>query len=146
MIAIGSDHAGFALKQEIKKHLDQCGYVYKDLGTYSEDSCDYPDYGAAVGRAITTGGYVGGIIICGTGIGISIAANKIKGVRAALCSDCYSAEYARRHNNANILALGSRVVGPGLACKIVETFLTTEFEGGRHARRVDLISELENGG
>lgn len=143
MIAIGSDHGGFALKREIMKHLDEKGLKYEDFGTYTEDSCDYPEYGEAVGRAVANGEYNCGIIICGTGIGISISANKVKGVRAALCGDCYSAEYTRRHNDANVLALGARVLGPGLALKIVDIFLETEFEGGRHARRVDLISKIE---
>lgn len=143
MIAIGSDHGGFALKQEIMKYLDEKGIEYKDFGTYTEDSCDYPNYGEAVGRAVTSGQCDRGIAICGTGIGISISANKVRGVRAALCGDCYSAEYTRRHNDANVLALGARVMGSGLALKIVDTFLNTEFEGGRHARRVDLISKIE---
>lgn len=143
MIAIGSDHGGFALKQEIMKHLDEKGLEYKDYGTYSEESCDYPTYGAAVGRAVVSGECDRGIIICGTGIGISIAANKIEGVRAANCTDCYMAEMTRRHNDANILALGARVVGSGLALKIVDTFLETAFEGGRHARRVDQLRELD---
>ena len=143
MIAIGSDHGGFALKQEVMKHLDELGLAYKDYGTYTEDSCDYPVYGEAVARAVAGGEAEKGIVICGTGIGISIAANKVKGIRAALCGDCFSAEYTRRHNDANILAMGARVVGSGLALKIVDTFLTTEFEGGRHARRIALIAELE---
>ena len=133
MIAIGSDHGGYALKEQIKKHLDELGLAYKDCGTDSDASCDYPIYGEAER----------GIVICGTGIGISISANKVKGIRAALCGDCYSAEYTRRHNDANVLALGARVLGEGLAEKIVDTFLSTEFEGGRHARRVALIAELE---
>ena len=144
MIAIGSDHGGFALKQEIMKHLEAAGYAYKDYGTYTADSCDYPVYGEAVARAVAGGEAERGILICGTGIGISISANKVKGIRAALCGDCYSAEMTRRHNDANILALGARVLGPGLALKIVDTFLATEFEGGRHARRVALISDIEN--
>lgn len=143
MIGIGSDHGGFALKKDIMKHLDTLGLEYKDYGTYSEDSCDYPMYGEAVARAVAGGEADKGIIICGTGIGISISANKIKGIRAALCGDCYSAEYTRRHNDANILAMGARVVGNGLAEKIVDTFLTTEFEGGRHARRIALIADIE---
>ncbi len=143
MIAIGSDHGGFALKQEIMKHLDEKGLAYKDFGTYSEESCDYPTYGAAVGRAVVSGECDRGIIICGTGIGISIAANKIEGVRAANCTDCYMAEMTRRHNDANVLALGARVLGSGLALKIVDTFLDTDFEGGRHARRIAQISELD---
>ena len=143
MIAIGSDHGGFALKQEIMKHLEERKLEYIDFGTYSSDSCDYPQYGAAVGRAVASGSCERGILICGTGIGISISANKIHGVRAALCGDCFSAEMTRRHNDANIVALGARVVGPGLALKIVDTFLDTEFEGGRHARRVEQMMALE---
>ena len=142
-IMIGSDHGGFLLKEEIKRHLDALGVEYKDFGTYSEESCDYPVFGEAVARAVASGEAEKGIIICGTGIGISIAANKVKGIRAANCGDCYSAEYTRRHNNANILALGARVTGSGLALKIVDTFLETEFEGGRHARRVALIADIE---
>lgn len=144
MIAIGSDHGGFALKQEIMKHLEERQLEYIDFGTYSSDSCDYPQYGAAVGRAVADGSCERGILICGTGIGISISANKIHGVRAALCGDCFSAEMTRRHNDANIVALGARVVGPGLALKIVDTFLDTEFEGGRHARRIEQMMALEN--
>ena len=144
MIAIGSDHGGFALKQEIMKHLEERKLEYIDFGTYSSDSCDYPQYGAAVGRAVASGSCERGILICGTGIGISISANKIHGVRAALCGDCFSAEMTRRHNDANIVALGARVVGPGLALKIVDTFLDTEFEGGRHERRVQQMMALEN--
>ncbi len=143
MIALGSDHGGFALKQEIIKHLQEKGLEYKDYGTYSKESCDYPVYGEAVGRAVVSGECDRGIIICGTGIGISISANKVKGVRAALCGDCFSAEYTRRHNDANVLAMGERVLGVGLALKIVDTFLETEFEGGRHAKRVGLISKIE---
>ena len=143
MIAIGSDHGGYALKEQIKKHLDELGLAYRDYGTDSEASCDYPIYGEAVARAVAGGEAERGIVICGTGIGISISANKVKGIRAALCGDCYSAEYTRRHNDANVLALGARVLGEGLAEKIVDTFLSTDFEGGRHARRVALISALE---
>ncbi len=146
MIAIGSDHGGFQLKQEIMKHLASRGLEYKDYGTYTEQSCDYPVYGEAVARAVAGGEAQRGILICGTGIGISISANKVKGIRAALCGDCYSAEYTRLHNDANILALGARTTGSGLALKIVDTFLDTEFEGGRHARRVDLIHEIEERG
>lgn len=143
MIGIGSDHGGFPLKEEIKKHLDEIGVAYKDYGTDTPESCDYPIYAEAVARAVVSGEVEKGILICGTGIGISIAANKVKGIRAALCGDCYSAEYTRRHNDANILTMGARVTGGGLACKIVDTFLTTEFEGGRHARRVALIADIE---
>ncbi len=143
MIAIASDHGGFELKQEIMKHLSELGLEYKDYGTYTADSCDYPIYGEKAARAVASGECDRGIIICGTGIGISMSANKVKGIRAALCSDCYSAEFTRLHNNANMLALGARTVGSGLALKIVDTFLNTGFEGGRHARRVALIHEIE---
>ena len=143
MIAIGSDHGGFALKQDVMKHLTELGLEYKDYGTYTEDSCDYPVYGEAVARAVANGEADKGIVICGTGIGISITANKVKGIRAALCGDCFSAEFTRRPNDANVLAMGARVTGSGLALKIVDTFLNTEFEGGRHAKRIALIAELE---
>lgn len=143
MIAIGSDHGGFALKQEVMKHLSETGIEYKDFGTYTTDSCDYPIYAEAVARSVASGECEKGILICGTGIGISISANKVKGIRAALCSDCFSAEMTRRHNDANILAMGERVIGAGLALMIVDIFLSTEFDGGRHANRVDLISKLE---
>ena len=144
MIAIASDHGGFALKAEIMKHLSDRQLEYKDFGTHTEDSCDYPVYGEAVGNAVVSGEFEKGILICGTGVGISIAANKIKGVRAALCGDSFTAEFTRRHNNANILALGARVIGAGLALKIVDIFLDTEFEGGRQAKRVDLIKDIED--
>ena len=143
MIAIGCDHGGFALKQEVMRHLDELGLAYKDFGTYSEESCDYPIYGEAVARAVAGGEYERGILICGTGIGISMAANKVKGIRAACCSDCFSAKYTRLHNNANVLCFGGRVVGAGLACMMVDAFLETGFEGGRHQRRVDKILALE---
>lgn len=143
MIAIGSDHGGYALKQQLMKHLTDLGLEYKDYGTYSEESCDYPIYAEAVAHAVAGGEAERGILICGTGIGMSMAANKIHGIRCALCGDCYSAELTRRHNDANILALGARVLGEGLAVKIMDTFLTTEFEGGRHARRIGLIADLE---
>ncbi len=142
MIALGSDHGGWALKQEVMKHLDARGLEYKDYGTYSEDSCDYPVYGKAVAHAVADGECEKGIIICGTGIGISITANKVRGIRAALCSDCFSAEMTRLHNDANILAFGARVVGPGLALKIVDTFLDTPFSGDeRHIRRINQIED-----
>ena len=143
MIAIGSDHGGYILKM---KHLDELGLEYKDYGTYTEDSCDYPVYGEAVSRAVVSGECDRGIVICGTGIGISITCNKVHGIRAALCGDCYSAEMTRRHNDANILALGARVTALGLALKIVDTFLNTPFEGGRHAKRIALIKEVEERG
>ncbi len=140
MIAIGSDHGGYALKQEIMAHLDKKGVAYRDFGSYSEESCDYPVYGKAVAHAVADGEYEYGILICGTGIGISIAANKVPGIRAALCTDCFMAEATRLHNNANILALGGRVVGVGLALKIVDTFLDTPFSNEeRHIRRIEGI-------
>ncbi len=146
MIAIASDHGGYDLKCEIIEHLKTRGFAYKDLGTHSNESCDYPEYGVLAAEAVVSGECERGIIVCGTGIGISIAANKVKGIRAALCSDCFSAEMTRRHNDANILALGARVTGAGLALKICDTFLDTEFEGGRHARRVSQLSEIEKRG
>lgn len=140
MIAIGCDHGGFALKQEVMKHLTARGLEFKDFGTYSEDSCDYPVYGKAVANAVAGGECEKGILICGTGIGISITANKVPGIRAALCGDCFSAEATRLHNDANILAMGARVVGAGLALKIVDTFLDTPFSGDeRHIRRISMI-------
>ena len=142
MIGIGSDHGGFALKEAIKKHLEERGLEYQDFGTYSSASCDYPVYGRAVAKAVAAGECELGILICGTGIGISIAANKVPGIRAALCSDCFSAEATRQHNNANILALGARVLGEGLALKIVDTFLDTPFSNDeRHVRRISMIEE-----
>ena len=142
MIALGSDHGGFALKQEVIKHLEERGLEYKDFGTYSDASCDYPIYGKAVAHAVADGECERGIIICGTGIGISITANKVPGIRAALCGDCFSAEATRLHNDANILAMGARVVGPGLALKIVDTFLDTPFSNDeRHVRRINLIED-----
>ena len=142
MIAIGSDHGGFDLKQEIMAHLEKRGLEYKDFGTYTPDSCDYPVYGRAVAKAVASGECDRGIIICGTGIGISITANRIPGIRAALCTDCFCAEATRQHNDANILALGGRVVGAGLALKIVDTFLDTPFSGDeRHLRRISMIEE-----
>ena len=140
MIALGSDHGGFALKQEVIKHLEARGLEYKDYGTYSDASCDYPVYGKAVAHAVADGDCDRGILICGTGIGISITANKVPGIRAALCGDCFSAEATRLHNDANILAMGARVVGAGLALKIVDTFLDTPFSGDeRHVRRINMI-------
>ena len=142
MIGVGSDHGGFALKEAIKKHLEERGLEYKDFGTYSSASCDYPVYGRAVAKAVAAGECQLGILICGTGIGISMTANKVPGVRAALCSDCFSAEATRLHNNANILALGARVLGEGLALKIVDTFLDTPFSNDeRHIRRISMIEE-----
>ena len=144
MIALGCDHGGFSLMQEIKAHLDELGLEYRDFGTYTSESCDYPVYAEAAARAVASGECDRGILVCGTGIGVSIAATKIKGIRAAHCSDCYSAEMTRRHNDANMLALGARVLGGGLALRIVDTFLTTGFDSGRHQRRIDLISAIED--
>ena len=144
MIALGCDHGGFELMQQVKEHLDKRGLEYTDYGTYAADSCDYADYAVKVGEAIQTGECDKGILICGTGIGISIAANKMQGIRAALCTDCFMAEATRLHNDANVLAMGGRVVGPGLALKIVDTFLDTAFSGEeRHVRRIEKIHELE---
>ncbi|MBO5278306.1 MAG: ribose 5-phosphate isomerase B [Lachnospiraceae bacterium] len=142
MIAIGSDHGGYALKQEIMRHLEERGIDYKDFGCYDESSCDYPIYARLVANEVAEGRCETGILICGTGIGISIAANKVPGIRAALCTDCFCAEATRQHNDANILCLGGRVVGPGLAIKIVDTFLDTPFsEDERHVRRISLIEQ-----
>ena len=142
-LAIGSDHGGFRLKETIKTYLLAHDYEVTDFGTESEDSCDYPDFALPVAEAVAKGEYDRGILICGTGIGIGIVANKVKGVRAALCHDTFSAEACRNHNDANILTMGERIVGEGLALKIVETFLNSDFEGGRHQRRVDKIKALE---
>lgn len=140
MLAIACDHGGYELKQEILKHLEKRGIAYKDFGCDSTEAVDYPIYARKVTDAITGGECENGILICGTGIGISIAANKVKGIRAALCTDCFTAEATRLHNDANILALGGRVVGPGLAVKIVDTFLDTPFSNAeRHKNRIALI-------
>lgn len=142
-LAIGSDHGGFRLKKEIIEHLKAKGIGYKDFGTFSENSCDYPDIALEVGEAVAAKQYDLGILICGTGIGIGIAANKIAGVRAALCHDTFSAHACREHNNANILTMGERVIGTGLALEIVDTFLNSQFEGDRHLRRINKISDIE---
>ena len=144
MIAIGSDHGGFKLKKEVIAHLEKLNIEYKDFGTYNEESCDYPDFALPVGSAVASGEFDRGIVICGTGIGISIAANKVRGIRAALCSDCFSAEMSRRHNDANVLALGGRVLGVSLALRIVDTFLNTGFDGGRHSKRIEKTMAIEN--
>lgn len=142
MIALGCDQAGYKLMQEVKKHLEERGLEYKDFGTYSEDSVDYPEFGKKAARAVASGECERGILICGTGIGISIAANKIKGIRAALCHDVFSAEATRLHNDANMLAMGGRVVGIGPALKIVDTFLDTPFSNEeRHVRRINMLEE-----
>lgn len=143
MIAIGSDHAGYLLKADIIKFLENKGLKVKDFGTNCGDSVDYPDYAEAVAEAVSNKECDRGILICGTGIGISIAANKVPGIRAALCTNSYMAKMSRQHNDANILAIGERVIGPGLALEIIETFLETEFVGGRHATRVGKISNIE---
>lgn len=143
MIAIGSDHGGFDLKEVVTAHLKEQGIPYKDFGCYDKKSCDYPVYGKAVAEAVAKGECEKGIVICTTGIGISITANKVKGVRCALCGDPWSAEMTRRHNDANVLAIGAGVTGPLLARQIVTAFLTHEFEGGRHQRRVDKVMSTE---
>ncbi|MBP1579763.1 MAG: ribose 5-phosphate isomerase B [Oscillospiraceae bacterium] len=142
MIAIGSDHAGYALKCEMIKHLEEKGVQFIDCGCNGE-SVDYPDIAEKTCEKVTSGEADKAVLICGTGVGISISANKIKGIRAALCGDWYSAKYTRLHNDANVLCMGGRVIGAGLAAEIVDVFLDTEFEGGRHARRVDKIMKLE---
>ena len=146
MIAIACDHGAVELKKEIEAMLDELGLTYQDFGTDSHASVDYPVYAEKAARAVTSGACDRGILLCGTGLGMSLAANKVRGIRCALCGDCYSAEMARRHNNANMLALGARVIGPELAKKITQIFLTTDFEGGRHARRVGMIDTLDQGG
>lgn len=143
MIALGSDHAGFHLKEEIKNHLDKRGIEYKDFGSYSAERANYAEHAEQVANAVVNGECERGILICGTGIGISIAANKVNGIRAAACSDYYSAIMSRRHNDSNILALGARVVGLGLATTIIDGWLDEEFEGDRHRERIEYISEIE---
>ncbi|MBQ7636523.1 MAG: ribose 5-phosphate isomerase B [Lachnospiraceae bacterium] len=142
MIALGCDHGGYELMQEVKKHLEDRGLTYKDFGTDSTASCDYPVYAKAVAKSVLSGECEKGILICGTGIGISITANKFKGIRCALCHDCFSAEATRLHNDANILAMGGRIIGPGHALKVVDTFLDTPFsEEERHKRRISMIED-----
>ncbi len=142
-IALASDHAGLHLKENIAAYLKESGVAFYDYGAYSDDSVDYPDFASTVAGAVQSGEYAFGILICGTGIGMSIAANKYPGIRAALCSETFSARCAREHNNANILTMGSRVIGAGLARDIVEAFLHSGFEGGRHENRIIKISRLE---
>ncbi|MCQ2486422.1 MAG: ribose 5-phosphate isomerase B [Clostridia bacterium] len=144
MLAIGCDHGGYELKNSILKHLEEKGVEYKDFGTYSTDSVDYPDIAETVCAAVTAGEADLAILVCGTGIGMSMAANKVKGIRAACCSDTFSAKFTRLHNDANCLCLGGRVVGPGLADMLVDAFIDTEFEGGRHQRRIDKVMAIEN--
>lgn len=142
-IAMGADHGGFSLKETIKQHLKEQGHEVLDLGTYDTASCHYPVYAEKVARAVAAGQAERGILVCGTGIGMSIAANKIPGIRAAAVSDCFTAQATREHNDANILCLGERTVGPGLAMRIVDTYLAAQFQGGRHQTRLDMIAALE---
>jgi len=143
-IAVGADHGGYELKEAIKAHLERRGYEVRDFGTYSTESVDYPDIAVKVARAVAGGDFALGILTCGTGIGMCITANKVRGVRAALCHDTYSARLTREHNDSNILTMGGRVIGPSLALDIVDAWLGAEFQGGRHARRVGKIREIEN--
>lgn len=143
MIAIGSDHAAYEFKEEIKQFLDEKGIAYKDFGTHSTDRADYPLFGEKVAQAVASGECEKGLLFCGTGVGISIAANKVRGIRAVVCSEPYSAKLSRLHNDTNILALGARVVGIELAKMIIEVWLETPFEGGRHGERVKMIGEIE---
>ena len=144
-ISLGCDHGGYALKEHIKAYLESKGHEVVDCGTYSTDSCDYPIFGEAAARKVQSGECERGIVICTTGIGISIAANKVRGIRCALCSEPLSAEMTRRHNNANILCMGGKVIDKETAVKLVDIFLHTEFEGGRHQRRIDQIAQIEEG-
>ena len=143
MIAISSDHGGYELKEDLKLFLDEIGYSVEDLGTHNEDSVDYPDYGVSLSKQVASGAYEKGILICGTGIGMSIVANKVAGVRAALLSDVYSARMSVEHNNANVIVIGGRVTGNQLAREIVKVWLDSVFQGGRHQKRLDKIAELE---
>ena len=143
-ISIGSDHGAFAMKEHLKQYLTEQGHQVVDCGTYSTDSCDYADFAKAAAQLVASGDCDRGIVMCTTGIGISIAANKVRGIRCALCSEPYSAEMTRRHNDANMLAMGGALIGPNMADRIVDVFLNTEFEGGRHARRVGKIMAIED--
>ena len=142
-MALGADHGGFRLKEDVAALLREMGVTYQDFGTYSTESVDYPDYARAVAEQVAAGRFELGIICCGTGIGVAIAANKVPGVRAALCHDAYSARMAREHNDANVLTMGGRVIGPGLAGEIVRVFLGAQFAGGRHARRLAKIETAD---
>ncbi len=144
MLVIASDHGGLDLKREIMEHLRQRGVEFEDIGTFTSESCNYPEYAEKAARGVADGTYERGILVCGTGIGMSLAANKVRGIRCALCSDCFSAEMCRAHNDANMIALGGRVLGPELAKRIVDLFLDTEFLGGRHAQRVAMVMALED--
>lgn len=143
MIALGCDHGAFALKETLKKHLEEKGLAFEDFGTFSEESCDYPDFAAAAARAVAQGRCDRGIVLCTTGIGVCITANKVKGIRCALVSDLMSARLTRQHNDTNMMALGAGVVGEKLALEMVDVWLSTEFEGGRHQRRVEKIMAIE---
>lgn len=143
MLAIGADHGGFSLKEAIKLHLEEKGIEFKDFGTYSTESCDYPIYAKKVCEAVASGECEGGILVCGTGIGMSMAANKVDGIRCALLTNSFSARLTKEHNNANVIALGGRVTAEGLALDIVDTWLSASYAGGRHQKRLDLITELE---
>ena len=143
MIAVGSDHGGYALKQQILRYLKENGFEYKDYGCFSEQSVDYPDFALPVAEAVAGGEAERGLLVCGTGIGVSIAANKVPGVRAALCHDCFSAKATREHNDSNVLTMGERVIGSGLALEIVDIWLHTPYAGGRHQARIDKIAAIE---
>lgn len=145
MIALGCDHGGYAIKEAVKKYLEENSIEFKDFGCYSEESVDYPIYAKKVAQAVASGECEKGILCCGTGIGISIAANKVKGIRAAVVTNEFCAEMTRRHNNANILCMGGKVIDKETAVKLVDIFLHTEFEGGRHQRRIDQIAQIEEG-
>ncbi|HLS67608.1 MAG TPA: ribose 5-phosphate isomerase B [Pseudogracilibacillus sp.] len=142
-VIITGDHAGMTLRNEVKKVLDELGYTYEDVGADCTTSVDYPDYALPAAKRVASGEFDRGIFICGTGIGVSIAANKVSGIRCALVHDVFSAKSTREHNDSNVLAMGERVIGPGLAREIVKTWLTTEFEGGRHERRIEKITDYE---
>jgi ribose 5-phosphate isomerase B len=146
MIAIGSDHAAFEFKEEVKAYLDEKGLAYKDFGAWSTERVDYPEFGEKVAKAVASGEFEKGLLFCGSGVGISITANKVKNIRAVVCSEPYSAKLSRLHNNTNILAIGARVVGIELAKMIIDVWLETEFEGGRHQKRVEMIGKLEETG
>ena len=139
MIAIASDHAGFALKEKIKKHLEELKFEVCDFGTENEESCDYPVFAKKACEAVVSGQCDRAILVCGTGIGMSMAANKVRGIRAAVCTETFAAKYTRLHNDANVLCMGARVIGEGVAIEITDTFITTEFEGGKHKRRIDMF-------
>ena len=143
-ISIGSDHGAFAMKEHLKQYLTEQGHQVVDCGTYSTDSCDYADFAKAAAQLVASGDCDRGIVMCTTGIGLPTAANRLRGIRCALCSEPYSAEMTRRHNDANMLAMGGALIGPNMADRIVDVFLNTEFEGGRHARRVGKIMAIEN--